>query len=115
MIGLISPVRLSSLGSRSVSYQPGQELAASPNATPAYITWLFAGRCCALMVRHIGHHCLFAGNKRTEGKGNFLFGSPFHPHSYKYSVEICYSVFIHAENLILGLCFVDGCYSFCLS
>lgn len=97
-------------------HQPGRSLAAAPNATPAYITWLFAGRRCGLMVSHIGHHCIFAGNGQTEGEGNFLFGLPFLPASYKFFVEICYIVFIHAENLLLGLCFVEDCLPFfCLS
>lgn len=95
-------------------HQPARSSAAAPNATPAYITWLFAGRRCGLMVSHIGHHCLFEGNERTEGKGNFLFGLLFLPPSYKYGAEMCYIVFIHAENLLLGLCFVDDCF-FCLS
>lgn len=29
---------------------------AAHNATPTYITWLFPGSRCSLMVRHIGHH-----------------------------------------------------------
>lgn len=44
-------------------HQPAWSSAAAPNAAPAYITWLFAGRLCGLMVRHIGHHCLFVGNE----------------------------------------------------
>lgn len=91
-------------------HQLARSSAAAPNASPAYITWLFAGRRCGLMVSHIGHHCLFAGNEQTEGKGSFLFGLPFLPLPYKYSVEICYIVFIHAENLLLGLCFLDDCH-----
>lgn len=52
----------------------------------------------------------------NKGKGNFLFGLHFLPLSYKYSVEIPYIVFIHAENLLLHLCFVDVCLPFfCLS
>lgn len=73
VIGLISPTSLSSLGSRSGSISRARSSAAAPNASPAYITRLFAGRCCGLMVSHIGHHCLFAGNERIEGKGSFLF------------------------------------------
>lgn len=93
------------IGEQVWLHQPARSSAAAPNATPAYITWLFAARRRGLMVSHIGHHCLFAGDERTEGKGNFLFGLLFLLPSYKCGVEICYIVFIHAENLSLGLCF----------
>lgn len=67
------------------------------------------------MVGHVGHHCLFARNEQKEAKGNFLFAHPFLLPSYKWDVEICYIVFIHAENLLLGLCFKDNCHFSCLS
>lgn len=82
--------------------------AAALNAAPAYITWLFAGRCCGLMARHIDH-CLFAGNERT-GERQFLI-CPSFPFS-KYRVEICYIVFIQAENCLLGIRFLDHFWPF---
>lgn len=58
-----------------------------------------------LMVGHIGHHCLFAGNEQTEGGGT--------PPPINEEWILClYIVFIHAENLSLGLCFVDACLPF---
>ncbi len=104
------------IGEQIWLHQPARSSAAAANATPAYITWLFAGRRCGLMVSYIGHHFLFAGNERTGRKGNFLFSFPFLHPSNKYGVKICYIVFIHAENLLLGLCFEDECLLFfCLS
>lgn len=104
------------IGEQVWLHQPTRSSATAPNATPAYITWLFSGRRCGLMVTHIGHHCLFTGNERTEGKDNFLFSLPFLLPFHKYGVEISCIVFIHAENLLLGLYFGDDCLpSFCLS
>jgi len=58
-------------------HQPARSSAASPNATPASITWLLAGRRCALMVGHIGHPRLFASLQEIneqEGKAiTYLF------------------------------------------
>lgn len=61
------------------------------------------------MARHIDHHCLFAGNERT-GERQFLI-CPSFPFS-KYREEICYIVFIQAENRLLGICFLDHFCSF---
>lgn len=65
------------IGEQIWLHQPAWSSAAAANATPAYITWLFAGRRCGLMVSYIGHHFLFAGNERTGRKSNFLFSFLF--------------------------------------
>lgn len=52
-------------------------------------------------------------NKQRGKAISYLASLAFSSPSYKHSVEICYIVFIHAENLLLGLFFLlrGSCFS----
>lgn len=116
VIGLISPVCLSSLGSRSGSIsRPGARLQLLMQLLPTLHGYLQESAVVwwsAVLVIIAS----LEGMNEQRGEGNFLFGFPLLLPAYKCAVKICYIVFIHAENLLLGLRFEDDCLPFfCLS
>ena len=102
VIGLISPVCLSSLGSRSGSIsRPGARLQPLMQLLPTLHGYLQESAVVwwsAILVIIAS----LEGMNEQRGEGNFLFGSPLLLPAYKCAVKICYIVFIHAENLLLG-------------